>query len=75
MKTERVRNAFFTCAITFLLVFFLGYMFDLQVNAEDVQGEIEVLINVDAKLMEKYKNAVKNGIIKSGMIIAISTEK
>lgn len=57
MKTERVRNAFFTCAITFLLVFFLGYMFDLQVNAEDVQGEIEVLINVDAKLMEKYKNA------------------
>ena len=25
--------------------------------------------------MEEYKNAVTNGIIKSGMIIAISTEK
>ena len=25
--------------------------------------------------MEEYKNAVNNGIIKNGMIIAISTEK
>ena len=63
----------------------LSEVFDMK-NSEWVQDKEDRVTALEQTLvaanlgtfvgtMEEYKNAVTNGIIKSGMIIAISTEK
>ena len=63
----------------------LSEVFDMK-NSEWVQDKEDRVTALEQTLvaanlgtfvgtMEEYKDAVTNGIIKSGMIIAISTEK
>ena len=63
----------------------LSEVFDMK-NSEWVQDKEDRVTALEQTLvaanlgtfvgtMEEYKNAVTNGIIKNGMIIAISTEK
>ena len=45
-----------------------------RVTAQE-QKLVDANVGTFVVTMEEYKNAVKDGTIKSGMIIAISTEK